>query len=102
MNAGPLIESVKKEIDLLERTVEILCIIEDEQPIGITKLSKMMEVPEHKVRYSLRILQKEEFIEPSPKGATITDTHDRSVAEIRDFLQDISETALSLDDELSE
>ena len=102
MNGGPLTENVRKEVDLLERTIKILSIIEDEQPIGIQKISEMMDIPEHRVRYSLRMLQKENLIEPSPKGATLTEKYHKYMDELREFLQDISETALSLDEELSE
>lgn len=100
MDKSPLTESVKKEMTLLKRTVKIYCIIEEEQPIGISKLSERIGVPEHKVRYSLRMLEKEKMIEPSPVGATLTEKHPQFKEELKAFLKDIGETALSLHDEL--
>ncbi|OGS51057.1 MAG: hypothetical protein A3K65_00920 [Euryarchaeota archaeon RBG_16_68_12] len=47
--------------------------IQENQPIGIIRLSEMMSVPQHKVRYSLRILEQEGLIKPSPDGAMTTE-----------------------------
>ncbi len=54
--------------------------IMDNEPIGIIRLSELLEVPQHKVRYSLRILEQEGLIRPSPGGAVTTE-------ELRPFLQ---------------
>ena len=46
-------------------------VIENE-PIGIVKMSNETGYPHHKVRYSLRVLEEENLIEPSSQGAITT------------------------------
>ena len=60
------------EIELLQRHVRILKTVMDNEPIGIIKVSEMLHLPQHKVRYSLRILEDEGLIEPSVDGAMTT------------------------------
>jgi predicted transcriptional regulator len=47
-------------------------VIENE-PIGIVKMSNETGYPHHKVRYSLRVLEEENLIEPSSQGAITTE-----------------------------
>ncbi|GAB3030434.1 hypothetical protein GCM10025298_18840 [Natronobiforma cellulositropha] len=47
-------------------------VIENE-PIGIVKMSNETGYPHHKVRYSLRVLEEENLIEPSSQGAIKTE-----------------------------
>lgn len=68
----PLTAMVESELELLHRHVNMLCIIKEHQPIGIIKLSEITKYPQHKVRYSLRMLEKEGLIFPSPNGAMTT------------------------------
>ncbi|MGM0405213.1 MAG: FaeA/PapI family transcriptional regulator [Thermoplasmatota archaeon] len=100
MNKSPLTENLNKEIDLLKRTIKIYCYIEKEQPIGISKLSEKLSLPEHKVRYSLRMLEKEKMIEPSPVGATLTEKHPIFKEDLKDLLKEIINTTDSLYDDL--
>ena len=60
------------ELELLQRHVEILKAVKDHEPIGIIRLSEITGHPQHKVRYSLRILEQEGLIEPSSQGAVTT------------------------------
>ena len=67
----------EKELDLLSRHIDVLQTVKEHGPIGIIKLSKMTGQPQHMIRYSLRTLEKDGIIEPSPNGAIITDkVHD--------------------------
>ena len=59
------------ELELLQRHLRILKIIIENEPIGIIRLSNLSQFPQHKVRYSLRILEQEGLIEPSSDGAII-------------------------------
>jgi len=68
-----LTSKIEVEVKLLERHVQMLKAIQENQPIGIIRLSEMMNVPQHKVRYSLRILEQEGLIRPSPDGAVTTE-----------------------------
>ncbi|MGC8496739.1 MAG: hypothetical protein ACP5NL_01885 [Thermoplasmata archaeon] len=71
MNNG-LVERALRETMLIERHIEILNLVHKEGPIGIMKISEMLKIPTHKVRYSLRIIEKEGLIAASIDGATVT------------------------------
>ena len=58
---------------MLERHLQVLKMVIDNEPIGIVKMSNETGYPHHKVRYSLRVLEEEDLIEPSSQGARTTD-----------------------------
>lgn len=62
-------------------------VIEDE-PIGIVKMSDESGYPHHKIRYSLRVLEEENLIEPSSQGAVTTDQTEDFVTELDSELDD--------------
>ena len=64
-----LTSKLEKELAILRRHIQIMKIINREEPIGIIRLSEITGFPHHKVRYSLRILEDEGIIEPSVEGA---------------------------------
>ncbi len=72
-----MIDRLEKEVDMLERHLQVLRMVIENEPIGIVKMSNETGYPHHKVRYSLRVLEEENLIEPSSQGAIKTDrTHD--------------------------
>jgi len=67
----------EKELDLLDRHIQVLKTVQQEGPIGIIRLSQVTGQPQHMIRYSLRTLEKEGVIRPSASGAVVTDkVHD--------------------------
>ncbi len=62
-------------------------VIENE-PIGIVKMSNETGYPHHKVRYSLRVLEEENLIEPSSQGAITTDHTGEFVDDLDEKLED--------------
>ncbi|MDL0145445.1 hypothetical protein [Halobacterium salinarum] len=89
-----MIDRLEKEVDMLERHLEVLHMVIESEPIGIVKMSNETGYPHHKVRYSLRVLEEETLIEPSSQGAITTDrTHefveelDGKVDEIMDKME---------------
>jgi predicted transcriptional regulator len=63
---------VKTEIELMQRHIEVLRTVVAHQPIGIMKLSELLDLPFHRIRYSLRILEQMGYIRASPAGAVAT------------------------------
>ena len=63
----------EKELALLLRHVDVLKTVQEQGPIGIIKLSQITGQPQHMIRYSLRTLEKDGLISPSPQGAVVTD-----------------------------
>lgn len=96
MRGSTLTDRIQAEFDLLERHVMLLKIIMKEQPIGIIRLSEKSGFPQHKVRYSLRILEQEGLIHPSPDGATTTEKLDTYLPVLKKILKQIGVTVKDL------
>jgi predicted transcriptional regulator len=77
-----MIDRLEKEVDMLERHLQVLRMVIGNEPIGIVKMSNETGYPHHKVRYSLRVLEEEDLIEPSSQGAITTE-------ETADFVNDL-------------
>ena len=67
-----MLSNLRREIWLLERHITVLDLVLKNGPVGIIKLSSMSGLPQHKVRYSLRVLEHKGLIKPSQKGALAT------------------------------
>jgi len=93
-----LTEKIEREIDLLKRHVEMLIAIKKSEPIGIIRLSELMKCPQHKVRYSLRILEQEGLIEPTPDGAKIAKNVDNFLNDLEKTLDVMEESANDIRD----
>ncbi|EMA45813.1 hypothetical protein [Halococcus saccharolyticus] len=77
-----MIDRLEKEVDMLERHLQVLRIVIESEPIGIVKMSNETGYPHHKVRYSLRVLEEETLIEPSSQGAITTERTAEFVEEL--------------------
>ena len=73
---------VESELDIIKRHVMVLKTLQGNEPAGIIKLSELTGHPQHMVRYSLRILEQEGLIEPSPQGAVTTDAVAEAVPQL--------------------
>ncbi len=88
--------SLKQEITLLRRHVEILSVLlETKEPLGILRLSDRTNYSPHKVRYTLRTLEHEKLIKPSTRGAEVTE-------ELGIFVEDLIRDLSIIRDELNE
>jgi len=64
-----MVDRLENQVEKEQRDVQILRAVIEHGPIGIVRLSEETGLPEHKVRYSLRMLEEDELIEPTPDGA---------------------------------
>lgn len=64
-----LLAKMRSEIELLARHIEVARAVDQHQPIGILKLSELLDEPVHRVRYSLHVLEAQGYIAASPAGA---------------------------------
>jgi len=72
-----MIRKMKEEIELLSRHLQVVKAVAEYQPIGIMKLSELLDLPSHRIRYSLHVLEQLGYIRASPDGAIATpQTHD--------------------------
>ncbi|WP_321505232.1 hypothetical protein [uncultured Methanoregula sp.] len=67
-----MLEKMKDEIELLSRHIEVARAVVDHQPIGIMKLSELLDLPSHRIRYSLHVLEQLGYIRASQEGAVAT------------------------------
>jgi predicted transcriptional regulator len=82
---------VQHELELLKRHVLVLKKVMESSPIGIMKLSTETGIPDHLVRYSLRVLEQQGLIEPSTQGAVATRSAKEAFVEFRDELTQIED-----------
>ena len=83
---------IETELDILKRHIHVLNTLQANQPMGIIKLSEFTQFPQHMVRYSLRILEQDGLIEPSPQGAITTEAANTTLSSIRNSLENIRNT----------
>ncbi len=89
---------IETELDILKRHIHVLKVLQQNEPAGIIKLSELTNHPQHMVRYSLRILEQEGLIEPSPQGAVTTDMVSKAVEVLKGKLNDMNATISDLMD----
>ncbi len=100
MASESMIDKLVDELELLERHIHMLKVTKENQPVGIIRLSEILDIPKHKVRYSLRLLEKEGLISPSTEGARFTDKYDSYMNDVSAKLDDIVEMVERLKKEL--
>ena len=86
-----MVDRLRTQVEKEERDQRILRVVIEQGPIGITRLADETGVPEHKVRYSLRMLEDDELIDPTPNGAVPVDDIDERLGRINDGIDDIVE-----------
>jgi len=91
---------IEAELDILKRHIHVLKTLQEHQPMGIIKLSEITNYPQHMVRYSLRILEQDGLVEPSPHGAITTDGVSETMNVLKKTLTDISKSTEGLIKEL--
>ena len=80
---------MKDEIRLLSRHVLVIRAVMEHQPIGIMKLSELLDLPFHRIRYSLRVLEQLGYIRATPAGATVTSQTEDLLCHLDDNLDDL-------------
>ena len=97
---------MRAEVELLARHIRVLRAVMDHQPIGIMKLSELLDEPFHRIRYSLRVLEQTGYIQASPAGAVATPltgalflTLDTDIEEIMSLLSSVRDSGRGKGDE---
>ncbi|MGB4523772.1 MAG: winged helix-turn-helix transcriptional regulator [Methanothrix sp.] len=88
-----LTEKVSGELEMLQRHLLILKHVVENEPIGILKLAEETDIPSHKVRYSLRILEQEGLIKATAPGATTTQQTGQFLKELDSMIEELSKRA---------
>jgi len=97
------LRKLKHEVEMTLRHFRVLKAVKENQPIGIFRLSEILNMPKHRVRYSLRVLEHSGVIEPSQHGAIIPEGAEERIRkmkedlkEIKKYLEEIEKIANSL------
>lgn len=99
-NKSSITNVAEKELNLLGRHLDVLKTVKEQGPIGIIRLSQMTGQPQHMIRYSLRTLEKDGIIIPSPQGAIVTDEVHETLDTLESTLDEINTTVMKLKDKL--
>jgi len=99
-NKSSITNVAEKELNLLGRHLDVLKTVKEQGPIGIIRLSQITGQPQHMIRYSLRTLEKDGIIIPSPQGAIVTDEVHETLGTLESTLDEINTTVMKLKDKL--
>lgn len=90
-----LFSEIEDSLETLRRHISVIKTLLMEQPMGIIRISQETNLPEHKIRYSLRILERDSIISPSKEGAILTPEfiadRERLVQRAKRFTDDVHE-----------
>jgi len=97
-----LTRKLYNEVELLSRHIRVLKAVMNNQPIGITRLSKMLRIDFHEVRNSLSSLENCGLIVATPQGAMINGNIGDKLLKIADNLKEIEDSVEILRKEVLE
>lgn len=86
-----LLGNIGNELELTERHLLVLKKVIEEGPIGILKLAEVTGMQNHKVRYSLRVLEQANLIKPSAQGAVPGNAVPKFLEEFERELEKVNE-----------
>jgi predicted transcriptional regulator len=84
-----MLKKIKDEIELLSRHIDVARAVVDNQPIGIMKLSELLDLPPHRIRYSLHVLEQLGYIRASPDGAVAAPEASRLLLHLGEDLDEL-------------
>lgn len=94
-----MIDRLDEQIEKEARDLQVLRVVLEQGPIGIVRISEETGLPEHKVRYSLRMLENDELIDPTPKGAMPAEDIEARILRINEGIDDLVERLRHVDTE---
>ena len=72
-------DRLSEQVDKEGRDLQVLVTVIERGPIGIGRIAEATGIDQHKVRYSLRMLENDGLVEPTQDGAVPADDIDASV-----------------------
>ncbi len=89
-------DRLESQVDKEARDLEVLTAVARWGPIGIGRIAEETGIPEHKVRYSLRMLEGDDLVEPTPQGAVPADDLPERARAIEEGLDRLAERMTDL------
>jgi predicted transcriptional regulator len=93
------IDRLSEQVDKEGRDLEVLETVIERGPIGIDRIAEETGIDEHKVRYSLRMLENDGLVDPTPDGAVPADDVAASVRAMNEGIDDLIERLQSVREE---
>ncbi len=87
-----LTKKLYEELELLSRHIRVLEVVMENQPIGITRIAKILRIEEHEVRHSLSVLEDNGLIVPTPSGAMVREEIKEKLLSMAEDLQHMEDT----------
>ncbi|MES3517044.1 MAG: winged helix-turn-helix transcriptional regulator [Natronomonas sp.] len=84
-----MIHRLSRQLGKEKRDLLVLETVLEHQPVGISRIADHTGIDEHKVRYSLRMLENDGLIDPTPEGATVADDVPDRIGEINDGIDSL-------------
>lgn len=84
-----VLKKLKAESEIVLRHLQVLKAVTEKQPVGIFKLSDILNMPKHRVRYSLRVLEQSGIIVPTQYGAMVKDEGYDRIEELKNEIKEI-------------
>jgi predicted transcriptional regulator len=92
-----VLRKLRQESEIALRHLKVLEFVKKNQPIGIFKLAELMNVPKHKIRYSLRILEHSGIIEPTQYGAVLREDSEKILENMKREIKELGKCINRLD-----
>jgi predicted transcriptional regulator len=87
------LRKLRQESEIALRHLLVLHHVWKNQPIGIFRLSEILNMPKHRVRYSLRVLEQSGIIEPTQYGAVIKSGAEKELEKLKNEIREIIKNA---------
>ncbi len=94
-------DKIDEDLELLDRHLELLHTLKVNGATGIIRLSEILGEPKHKIRYSLRLLEKDGAILPTPDGAVATDIYEEYMRSMLEYLAKLKKDVEDLEAKVS-
>jgi len=86
-----MIERLARQFGKEERDLLVLGAVLSSHPIGSDRIAEKTGIDEHKTRYSLRMLEDDGLVDPTPDGAVPSDGVEVRIREINAGLDDLAD-----------
>jgi len=96
-----MIERLERQVEKEQRDLRVLRLVLEEGPVGIGRIADRTGLAQHKVRYSLRMLENDGLVDPTPQGAVPADDIDKRVATINEGFDRLVDRLRNIADEWS-
>jgi predicted transcriptional regulator len=86
-----MIERLARQLGKEERDLLVLEAVLSQYPVGIAGIAEEVGIDEYKTRYSLRMLEDDGLVDPTPDGAVPAEGIDGRIEEINNGLDGLAE-----------